>query len=174
MQPRRCWPRLSISMIGCPHSLHFSAIAPLRQRASSGWMCEGQPPRLASGRRLVASTCETDNELLTMPSDIAVSRLHIERRTPWVLSCSNVPRREVQYRLASKPSQSAFAGSPKHGWWSTVRSVGSFTERRFGLTRKRRLTWLSRRYLLRTNEHYQKRSASFRALAFQAAVAVDV
>jgi hypothetical protein len=76
--------------------------------------------------------------------------MHISnRRGTWVLSYSNALRREVQYRPASKPSQSAFAGSPKHGWNFIVQSVGIFTERRFGLLRKRQLPWLSCRELLR-------------------------
>ena len=76
--------------------------------------------------------------------------MHISnRRGTWVLSYSNALRREVQYRPASKPSQSAFAGSPKHGWNFIVQSVGIFTERRFCLLRKRQLPWLSCRELLR-------------------------
>src|SRR5262249_19004577 len=76
--------------------------------------------------------------------------MHISNtRGTWVLSYSNALRREVQYRPASKPSQSAFAGFPKHGWNFIVQSVGIFTERRFGLLRKRQLPWLSCRELLR-------------------------
>jgi hypothetical protein len=81
------------------------------------------------------------------------NRGHIsKRRSPWVPSCSNVPRREVRYRLASKPSQSAFAVFRKRGWWSTVQSVSNFTERGFGLILKLRLPRLSCRDLVRTNE----------------------
>src|SRR5262245_30164428 len=82
-----------------------------------------KPPPKVSGHSAKRPTCF---HLLHRPAlkrivNHAVGRLqfrgHIsKRRSPWVLSCSNVPRREVQYRLESKPSQSVFAGSQKRGW----------------------------------------------------------
>src|SRR5262252_2374850 len=100
--------------------------------------------------RLARTGFVSSNELLTMPPDDCSSNAHIEQeKATWVLSYSNALRREVQYRPASKPSQSAFAGSPKHGWNFIVQSVGVFTERRFGLLRKRQLPGRSCRDLLR-------------------------